>query len=874
MSSPRKSRRVRDAVSLHKCPQCHRTYERPDHLARHLDSHRNERTFQCPTCRRGFNRRDVLQRHRLIHADGKLISKHRSRVIEACMECAFAKVSCDDHRPCNRCQRRAVPCLPRQTRRRLSRPVTAPMFETDVSRAGSGGELGKEIHIPLSIEPPEVEDGLYKNPLALDNGGGDLYSPNASVSSTPPLPGRTSAHYMSANTVEICQEVNEFPAFFEQVMMQSGSSNPNDTPGVQQPRGVFDFMCEPNFTSPDAGLFGSDILMDLDRMLEFNPSPAATTSNSEIASEDLNTKQRVAAFRRSLWLWVPQKNQNGFSEEGQIPLRDGDMTASISSLHRSRLEALDIRGKLTNQLRDHIFQLILRTAGTRLSVPSFPTAESLDTLIKIGISKRTETDAWIHPYTLYLQDSRPELLTALVAAGCVCSAIPSINKTGVLLLEIVRVSLAQLAETDNSVLRDLQYFQASMMWLDIGVFCGYKRKMQITESHLQPLCTSLRRAGAFDRSFYAQSTSPQNMNGHSLESIWYEWIRQESLKRLAYHLYEHDVEAAAAMNRPPLTSYTEYTLPFPNARELWLAPTAAAWKHLWDTKYSHSIPSALSLRELLADPSALKHIPSNIDVGVMNSALLHGQMAQVWEFRQQALLADSCYSATRAVTKLWLQSRQEDLLSSIKAAREGMLRAPAIATLLGEFAMMYLHVNIDSIQRFAGQFGELEARQEYPKLRDWSLTKEARTSIWYAGQVLRAGRQVPPFQLRGFDILAVYQSILVLWVFGLLRCGERQREDAISSPNGHEDPLVILDGLETEPTEAFVNRDNGQPGLTLYVSDHDGKEKSMFCQLRSPRLVMDVGVQVFESNFPGATDNLPPLVDNLRNLIRDLGNLP
>lgn len=27
------------------------------------------------------------------------------------------------------------------------------------------------------------------------------------------------------------------------------------------------------------------------------------------------------------------------------------------------------------------------------------------------------------------------------------------------------------------------------MWLDIGVFCGYKRKMQIAESHLQPLCT-------------------------------------------------------------------------------------------------------------------------------------------------------------------------------------------------------------------------------------------------------------------------------------------------------------------------------------------------------------------------------------------------
>lgn len=44
-------------------------------------------------------------------------------------------------------------------------------------------------------------------------------------------------------------------------------------------------------------------------------------------------------------------------------------------------------------------------------------------------------------------------------------------------------------EEDNSVLRDLQYLQASMLWLDIGISCGYTRKMQIAESYLQPLCT-------------------------------------------------------------------------------------------------------------------------------------------------------------------------------------------------------------------------------------------------------------------------------------------------------------------------------------------------------------------------------------------------
>jgi hypothetical protein len=47
------------------------------------------------------------------------------------------------------------------------------------------------------------------------------------------------------------------------------------------------------------------------------------------------------------------------------------------------------------------------------------------------------------------------------------------------------------AEQDNSAIRDLQYLQASMLWLDIGAFCGYKRKMEIAESSLQGLVTVL-----------------------------------------------------------------------------------------------------------------------------------------------------------------------------------------------------------------------------------------------------------------------------------------------------------------------------------------------------------------------------------------------
>ncbi|KAL4768215.1 hypothetical protein BDW60DRAFT_225961 [Aspergillus nidulans var. acristatus] len=884
MSFPSKAPRVKDAASLHQCPECDRAYERPDHLARHLDSHRNERTFQCPTCHRGFNRRDVLQRHRLIHASGTPFTKHAGRAVEACEQCAIAKASCDNDSPCNRCQRKGIPCFPQKQRQRRFRTIANATPETGTTRGQGGSEPDDDLGTAPSIGSI-AHSGNLQAPPALEAGINPLYSP-ASLAS--PVTSFPTGMPGQSNLVD---NLSEFPAFFEHVMMPSELCS-TDAPGVQQPRGVLDFMCDPGFASSDANLFGSDIIMDLDKILEYNPSPAPTSSDQELNTEEESTKQRVAAFRRSLWLWVPEKNQNCFSEDGQIPLRDGDMTASISSLHRSRLEALNIRGKLTQQMRDNIFQLVLATGGPRLSVPSFPTAESLDALIKIGISKRTETDAWIHPYTLYRQNSRPELLTALVAAGCVCSAIPSVGKAGVLLLEIVRVSLAHLVESDNSVLRDLQYFQASMMWLDIGIFCGYKRKMQIAESHLQPLCTSqaLRRAGAFDRSFYSDTQPVQALGGVSVEDAWLQWIQQESLKRLAYHLFEHDVEAAAAMNRPALTSYAEFTVPFPSARDLWLAPTAAAWKELLETKYSHAVSSNLSLRDLLSDLSILNDLPVNIDTGVVNSAVLHGLMSQVWMFRQQASLSDSSTN-DRPLTRLWLQTRQDDLYGTllslkelkanqdtarsqcIKTASENIVNAPPLATLFSEFTMMHLHVNLDSIQRFAGQFGEMEARREYPKLREWALTKEARTSIWHAGQVLRAARLVLPFQLRGFDGLAIYHAILVLWVFGLLWCGEKQRDNNNPNPTScHPNLVVSLDGPETELIKSFINRSVGQPGLTLHFAG--AGNSAVFCPLTSPRLVMDVGRQVYEGNFQGATDYLPPLVENLRNLIRELGSLP
>ncbi|RHZ64278.1 uncharacterized protein CDV56_105872 [Aspergillus thermomutatus] len=813
---------------------CQKTYERPDHLARHLDSHRNERAFVCPICQRGFNRRDVLQRHQAVHeknsARGRpIIKRQKERAAEACDACATAKLSCDNERPCKvviniaqspysaltgtqRCRNKGVECIAKRNLRRDSvRQMSTSALDSSASPADS-------LHTQSDV--PEFIGSLRTPNSALDQGSLSAVSVStAAIDHAFYLPTK------SRQEITNYQDTRGFPAFFEQIMLPS-TDVMTTSQAIQQPRDVFDFMHDTDFSISGSDLFGNDFIPDLDRILDSGiPIPLDEELGDSVDENPVTTKQRVAVFQRSLWL--------------------------------------------SSHARDEIFQLVVRTGNPRLSVSSFPTAEHLDLLIKIGIAKRTETGAWIHPYTFYHPESRPELLTALVAAGCVCCGILSISKTGLVLQEIVRVALSQLVESDNSVLRDLQYLQASMIWLDIGTFCGYKRKMQIAESHLQPLCTALRRAGAFDRSTYALITSPSVPEEEELlEKTWQECAKQESLKRLVYHLFEHDIEVATAMNRPAIISYSELTLPLPASRDLWLAPNAKAWKDIWVTRYRHLSLPELSLRDLLSDPSLFNQLPLGLDVGIAHSAILHGLAGQTWDFRQQVLLARSCRSEPR----VWLTCG----FKVVKMTSDASSRT-AVATLFHEFVMMYLHTDVDSIQRFVGKYGEVEARRAYPGLQAWSHTKEARTAIWHAGQVFRAARQVPHFQLRGFDTLAVYHATVTLWVYGLLQYGQKQPVDADTPMSEGNMTPNVYHGSEDQSTKAFISGNYGQPGLAIFTpagSIVPAGQKS-FCSISKPRSIMAVALQVLKSNCPNPSPEhkLPPLISNICDLIRDLGNL-
>jgi hypothetical protein len=522
-----------------------------------------------------------------------------------------------------------------------------------------------------------------------------------------------------------------FPNFFEHIMVSE-----TDFLGVEYPKPPPDFtkwMPEIDWLD-NVDIFGSDFAPAIEETLETPPvdpdslsvsdvPQAATKSMTGGGNSGEAMRKRHAIFKQAQWLWQPEHNQRAFSEHDGITLDERHVDLA-SSPHHPHSSDVTIPDRLSQQSRDRIFQLVSKTAKSQISIPSFPSAECLDKLIKVGIAKRTETDAWIHPYTFNSESSRPEFLTVLVAAGCICFGIPSVNRTGLVLQEIVRVSLNALSEHDNSATRELQYLQASMLWLDIGAFCGFRRKMEIAESSLQGTVTALRRTGRFDQVRYPNIVPATEDSENELNKKWRQWVEYESYKRLVYHLFEHDIDLTIVNQRQPLLSYAELTVPLPAPKTLWLSPNAEVWRA---RMLNASLPETRpSLRSILQDDGASLELHPGIDTQIARSVYLHGLAAQIWEYSQQAMLLQDVSDPS---SQLWSRSRQQKLYQHLQHAKATLENVNAITCVFHQFSQMSLFVNSETILHFAGKCGEEAAHRAYIALQPWSTSKDARIAI-------------------------------------------------------------------------------------------------------------------------------------------------
>lgn len=264
------------------------------------------------------------------------------------------------------------------------------------------------------------------------------------------------------------------------------------------PRNILDFSTEGNLEldSTDFGLL--DHLMRQPGPVEahhfegFGPSQY---DYSRQASGGFNPRKHVGigieAFRKSsMTRWLPEQQDRAHAELRGLSIPKSGLGSPSSRLN---LDGRRFAEDIELSSRDRVLALILRTCDKTLVskiVAAFPTTPLLDDFLDCFFRHQcTQPVSWFHIPTFAPNDAKTELLGAALAMGATLSGVKALQKLGFAIQEAVRLTIPSTCEEQNSVTRELWLVQSFILELEVGMWSGYKRKMELAESHEQIIVT-------------------------------------------------------------------------------------------------------------------------------------------------------------------------------------------------------------------------------------------------------------------------------------------------------------------------------------------------------------------------------------------------
>lgn len=148
----------------------------------------------------------------------------------------------------------------------------------------------------LTATPQSDHSGFSAPRPAYTGSIDDIYDPSLTT-----RPEMTLDNFLPGDQepVHSYATLNQFPAFFEQVMLPTLGTD-NGLQGTQQPR-AFDFMQDIDFTLSENDVFGTNFIPDLDKILDM-AGPFSDLDKQQSSLDDIESAgQRAAAFQKSLW---------------------------------------------------------------------------------------------------------------------------------------------------------------------------------------------------------------------------------------------------------------------------------------------------------------------------------------------------------------------------------------------------------------------------------------------------------------------------------------------------------------------------------------------------------------------------------------------
>lgn len=144
------------------------------------------------------------------------------------------------------------------------------------------------------------------------------------------------------------------------------------------------------------------------------------------------------AFRESMWLWTPAKEDHGFAEQHNLSLPYESVSSEAASV-----DALFATEQMSQATRDGILAMVLSTCEASIYprvVECFPSPELLTNLVHSFVSFHLRQDiSWIHPATFKMNEESPEFIASLVCGGAALSRVHELRKLGFAVQEALRL---------------------------------------------------------------------------------------------------------------------------------------------------------------------------------------------------------------------------------------------------------------------------------------------------------------------------------------------------------------------------------------------------------------------------------------------------
>lgn len=153
------------------------------------------------------------------------------------------------------------------------------------------------------------------------------------------------------------------------------------TESYSLPPDILHLMPDDDWLQGCPDIFGLDFAPAIDQALQSSvDNLVIPTGDDKVAAVDPDAtvndsaRERHAIFQRSPWLCKPEPHLNAFSEHESFPL-DEQQVKLASSPHQQSLPPLVFRRDLSARSRDRLFQLVVSTAESYISIPTFPSTD-------------------------------------------------------------------------------------------------------------------------------------------------------------------------------------------------------------------------------------------------------------------------------------------------------------------------------------------------------------------------------------------------------------------------------------------------------------------------------------------------------------------